>query len=239
MHRSHHKWFSSILNRDMEMLIFGHAGAPMIVFPTSQGRYFEYEDRGMVGALSDGLERGLLQLVCVDSVDAESWYCSWAQPSGRIARHIQYDQYVLNEVVPFVRQDNRNDFWMTTGCSFGAYHAINFGLRHPEVIRRSIGLSGLYDMRSFMDGYYNQDFYFNNPIDYTANLHDANYIQQLQRQDIILAIGGEDQARWSNDKLAANLWRAGIGNALRIWDGWAHDWPFWDKMIRIYINGHD
>jgi esterase/lipase superfamily enzyme len=223
----------------MELLIFGHAGAPMIVFPTSQGRYFEYEDRGMVGALSDGLERGLLQLVCVDSVDAESWYCSWAHPSGRIARHIQYDQYVLNEVIPFVHNENRNDFWMTTGCSFGAYHAINFGLRHPEVIRRSIGLSGLYDMRSFMDGYYNQDFYFNNPIDYTANLHDANYIQQLQQQDIILAIGAEDQARSSNDKLAAQLWRAGIGNALRIWDGWSHDWPFWDKMIRIYVNGHD
>jgi esterase/lipase superfamily enzyme len=223
----------------MELLIFGHAGAPMLVFPTSQGRYFEYEDRGMVGALSDGLERGLLQLVCVDSVDAESWYCAWAHPSGRIARHIQYDQYVLNEVVPFVRQDNRNDFWMTTGCSFGAYHAINFGLRHPEVIRRSIGLSGLYEMRSFMDGYYNQDFYFNNPIDYTANLHDQNYIQQLQQQDIILAIGADDQARPSNDKLAAQLWRAGVGNALRIWDGWSHDWPYWDKMIRIYVNGHD
>ena len=239
MHRSQHKWFSQTLNRDMEMLIFGHAGAPMIVFPTSQGRYFEYEDRGMVGALSDGLERGLLQLVCVDSVDAESWYANWAHPSGRIARHIQYDQYVLNEVIPFVRNENRNDFWMTTGCSFGAYHAINFGLRHPEVIRRSIGLSGLYDMRSFMDGYYNQDFYFNNPIDYTANLHDANYIQQLQQQDIILAIGAEDQARPSNDKLAAQLWRAGVGNALRIWDGWSHDWQYWDKMIRIYINGHD
>lgn len=239
MHRSHHKWFSSTLNRDMELLIFGHSGAPLIVFPTSQGSFFEYEDRGMVGALADPLERGLLQLICIESVDSESWYCSWAHPSGRIARHIQYDQYVLNEVVPFVRQDNRNDFWMTTGCSFGAYHAINFGLRHPDVIRRSIGLSGLYDMRSFMDGYYNQDFYFNNPIDYTANLHDADHIQRLQQQDIILAIGAEDTARWSNDKLSTNLWRAGIGNALRIWDGWAHDWPFWDKMIRIYINGHD
>lgn len=239
MHRSHHQWVSPILNRNMELLVFGHSGAPMIVFPTSQGRFFEYEDRGMVSALADPLERGLLQLICVDSVDSESWYCSWAQPSGRIARHIQYDQYILNEVAPFVRQDNRNDFWMTTGCSFGAYHAINFGLRHPDLIRRSIGLSGLYDMRSFMDGYYNQDFYFNNPIDYTANLHDADLIQRLRQQDIILALGAEDTARWSNDKLSINLWRAGIGNALRIWDGWAHDWPFWDKMIRIYINGHD
>ena len=31
----------------------------------------------------------------------------------------------------------------------------------------------------------------------------------------------------------------GIGNALRIWNGHAHDWPVWEKMIRLYIGGHD
>jgi esterase/lipase superfamily enzyme len=223
----------------MELLVFGHAGAPVIVFPTSQGRFFEYEDRGMVGALGEGLEHGGLQLICVDSVDSESWYCAWAQPGGRVQRHIQYERYLLDEVVPFVCQSNPNPFWMTTGCSFGAYHAINFGLRHPDLIRRAIGLSGLYDIRTFMDGYYDDNFYFNNPVDYTANLHDAIQLRLLKQQDIILAVGRDDRACWSNEKLSANLWRAGVGNALRLWDGWAHDWPFWDKMIRIYINGHD
>jgi len=33
----------------MELLVFGHAGVPMIVFPTSMGRFFEYSDRGMIG----------------------------------------------------------------------------------------------------------------------------------------------------------------------------------------------
>ena len=223
----------------MDLLVFGHHGAPVIVFPTSRGRFFEYQDRDMVGALAEPLEQGWLQLICVDSVDAESWYCDWAHPGGRVYRHLQYDQYLLNEVIPFIRSQNDNPFIMTTGCSFGAYHAINFGLRHPEIIRRSIGLSGLYDLRSFMSGYYDDNFYFNNPLDYTADLHDPEQIRRLQQQDIILAIGRDDRARWSNEKLSENLWRAGIGNALRIWDGWAHDWPFWQQMIRIYINGHD
>ena len=223
----------------MELLVFGHQGAPVIVFPTSQGRFYDYEDRGMIEVLREPLEQGGLQLICVDSVDSESWYCGWAQPGGRVQRHIQYEQYLLDEVVPFVCQFNTNPFWMTTGCSFGAYHAINLGLRHPELIRRSIGLSGLYDLRTFVGGYYDDNFYFNNPVDYTANLHDSDQIRQLQQQDIILAVGRDDSAYGSNEKLSGNLWRAGVGNALRIWDGWAHDWPYWQQMIRIYINGHD
>ncbi len=39
MTRDHHKWFSRSLNRDMEMLIFGHDGPPVIVFPSSMGAF--------------------------------------------------------------------------------------------------------------------------------------------------------------------------------------------------------
>lgn len=239
MHRSYHRWYSSTLNRDMELLLFGHAGAPVLVFPTSQGRFHEYEDRGMVGALSDHLEQGWIQLICVDSVDSESFYCNWAHPGGRIWRHVQYEQYLLTEVIPAVQQFNSNPFWMTTGCSFGAYHAVNFALRHPGLIRRTIGLSGVYDIRRFLDGYTDDNVYFNNPLDYTANIHDWHQIQQLKQIDIIFATGQTDPNRWQNDQLSSNLWRADIGHAYRLWDGWSHDWPYWHKMIQLYIGGHD
>ena len=239
MHRSHHSWFSPTLGRQMELLVFGHHGAPVIVFPTSQGRFYEYEDRGMVGGLAEHLELGWIQLICIDSIDAESWYCNWAHPSGRIQRHIQYEGYLLNEVVPAVREQNDNPFWITTGCSFGAYHAVNFALRHPWLVRRTIGLSGIYDLRPFVDGYYDDNFYFNNPVDYTANLHNFEQLVALRSQDIILATGQDDANRASSERLSANLWQHGVGNALRLWDGWAHDWPWWQQMIRTYIGGHD
>lgn len=239
MHRSYHRWYSGTLGRDMEMLLFGHAGAPVLVFPTSQGRFYEFEDRGMVWALAEHLEQGWIQLVCVDSIDSESFYCKWAHPGGRIWRHMQYEEYLLNEVISGLRASNDNPFWMTTGCSFGAYHAVNFALRHPQVIKRTIGLSGMYDVRGFMDGYYDDNVYFNNPVDYTANLHDPHQISLLQQQDIILATGADDANRWSNDLLLTNLWRADIGHAYRIWDGWSHDWSYWQKMLRLYIGGHD
>jgi esterase/lipase superfamily enzyme len=239
MNREYHKWFSDRLNRDMELLVFGHHGAPMIVFPTSRGSFYEYEDRGMVAALGEHLENGWIQLICISSFDAESWYNKEVHPAARVANHLKYEDYILNEIVPFVRERNDNPFWMTTGCSLGAYHAVTLGLRHPELIRRSIGLSGLYDLSSFMDGYYDQSYYFVNPVDFSANISEPHQIEMLKQQDIIIVTSQDDVNRWSNEKLSHNLWQAGVGNALRIWDGWAHDWPWWQNQIRMYVGGHD
>ncbi len=237
MHREHHRWYSPRLNRDMELLVFGHGGARALVFPTSRGRFFEFEDRGMVAALGEQLESGALQLYCLDSVDDESFYCRWAHPSGRIARHVQYEEYILNEVLPLSRQRNSNPFLMALGCSFGAYHAVNLGLRHPHLFGRVIGMSGKYDMTSFFDGYYDESIYYHTPLHWVSQLSDAGMIAQLQHLDIILAIGETDPHIEENRRLSVALWGKGIGNALREWEGWAHDWPYWAQMVTHYISG--
>src|SRR5437762_3210904 len=100
MHREYHRWYSPSLHRDMELLIFGHGGARVLVFPTSQARFYEWEERGLIHALGEHLHRGWLQLYCVDSVDSESWYARWKHPAHRIARHQQYDDYLVREVMP-------------------------------------------------------------------------------------------------------------------------------------------
>jgi esterase/lipase superfamily enzyme len=223
----------------MELLVFGHGGARVLVFPTSMGRFFDWEDRGMIGCVGEHLERGWLQLYCVDSVDTESWYCLWAEPAGRIHRHEQYDRYLLTEVVPFTRQMNADPFLITTGASFGAYHAMNFALRHPEQVGRVLAMSGLYDLKRFMDGYHDQAVYFNTPCDFLVHEHDHGRLEAMRRMDIIIAIGREDVNYQNSEELSRLLWNKGVGNALRIWDGWAHDWPYWRKMFPLYIGGHD
>src|SRR5688500_1225477 len=171
MHREYHRWYSPRLQRDMELLVHGHGGARMLVFPTSQGRYYEYEDRGMVANLGDLIDRGDLQLFCLDSVDAETFYSWRDHPSWRLHRHLQYEEYILNEVLPLSQQINGNPFLMTHGCSFGAYHALNLALRHPQHFGRVVALSGKYDMTNFFSGYYGDDLYFQTPRHYVRNLH--------------------------------------------------------------------
>ncbi len=115
MHREMRRWHSPALGKDMGLLIFGHAGARVLVFPTSMGRFFEWEDRGMIGALGEHLEKGWLQLYCVDSVDDESWYATHRHPAERARRHEAYERYLLDEVLPLSTHLNGNPFLITTG----------------------------------------------------------------------------------------------------------------------------
>lgn len=239
MHREYHKWYSPALGRDMELLIHGHAGARMLVFPTSKGRFYEWEDRGMHYAIGEQIERGWVQMICIDSVDAESWYARWKHPGDRAWRHVQYENYILQEVLPLSQQINDNPFLMTVGASFGAYHAVNMALRHPHLVGRTIGMSGIYDVDRWTDGYANETIYFNSPCEFIPNEHDWGRLAALRRQDIIIAVGHDDSLRYSSERLSAALWEKGIGNALRIWDGWAHDWPWWQQMLSLYVGGHD
>lgn len=238
MHREHVRWYSPRLERDMDLLVFGHAGARMLVFPSSMGKFFEWEDQGMIGALSEHLERGWLQLYCVDSVDSESWYAKWKHPADRAFYHSRYDAYLRDEVVPLT-QGNPNPFLMTTGASFGAYHALAFALRYPQLVGRTIGLSGIYDIREVTDGYTDQHIYPYNPAEFILNEYEPERLAAMRRMDIILAIGRDDSLRGNSEYFSGGLWSKNVWNALRIWDGWSHDWPYWRQMIRAYVGGSD
>jgi esterase/lipase superfamily enzyme len=239
MNREYHQWHSPSLQRDMELLVFGSAGARVLVFPTSMGRFFQWEDFGMIEALAPQLEQGQIQLFCVDSVDGESFYAKQRPPAERIQRHVQYDRYLHDEVLPFTKTLNTDPYLMTAGASFGAYHAVNFAFRYPELVDRTIGLSGLYDISNFMDGYSDQDVYLNNPSDFIAHESDPERLRALRHVDIVLAIGHDDPSCANNESFSQTLWDKDIWHAIRIWDGWAHDWPWWREMIQRYIGGHD
>jgi esterase/lipase superfamily enzyme len=223
----------------MELLIFGHAGARVLVFPTSLGKFFEWEDRGMVGALGDHLINGWAQLFCLDSVDAESWYARDKHPAERAGRHLQYERYVLDEVVPLTWQMNQNPFLVATGASFGAYHAVNLAFRYPQVVNRVIGLSGLYDIKQILRGYEDANVFVHDPSHYMIHETDPGRLEALRKLNIILAIGRDDPNLADNQHLSDVLWSKGIWHAFRLWDGWAHDWPWWRQMIRAYIGGND
>jgi esterase/lipase superfamily enzyme len=239
MHREYHRWHSPSLGRTMELLIFGHAGARVLVFPTSQGRFYEWQDRGMMDAMREHINNGWLQFYCLDSVDAESWYARWKHPHDRAVRQTEYERYILNEVLPLSEHKNRNPFLITTGSSFGAYQALNIALRHPHRFGRVLGMSGMYDIKEITGGYTDSEVYSHDPSSFVMNEHDHWRLEAMRRLDIILVTGRDDSFVENNRWMSKVLWEKGIGNALRLWDGWAHDWPWWHQMIRRYIGGHD
>jgi len=238
MRREYHKWFTNELNREMEMLVFGHDGLPVVVFPTSQGRFYEFEDRGMVGAVADKIEGGRLQLFCVDSVDSESWYNRHVGPDWRVARHIQYENYVLRDVLPFIRRINQRPHLASAGCSFGGYHALNIALRHPHLFTGCLSMSGAFDLKAlgFLGNFYNDNVYFNMPMDYVPNINDHQYLESLRRNTYVLATGNHDQCWNDNERMAAAMRAKGIPVRLDVWgDDTGHDWPWWQRMAQEYL----
>jgi esterase/lipase superfamily enzyme len=234
MQRTYEKWFSPALGRDMELLRFGWSGFPVILFPTSQGRFFQYEDFGLVARLSDKVERGQLQLFCVDSVDNESWYDEDLPPVLRAKRHEAYDAYVQYEVVPYVRDRARRGDLAVFGCSFGAYHAANFAGRHPELVTKAVCFSGLYDISRLTGGYWDEAVYFASPAQYIANARGA-FLDRLRSVEWVIATGEFDALVEDHRRFDAVLAAQGIPRHNEIWAGvTGHDWSFWnDAVVRL------
>lgn len=242
MNREYHEWFSKNLHRKMELLVFGHSGARVIVFPTRGGRFFDYENFGMLKSLAPSIEAGNLQLFCVDSVDYESFYCFWAHPRGRIERHIRYEAYIMEEVLPFTAHKNPNSPIMTHGCSLGAYHAINTAFRHPDIFFKTVGFSGRYDPTmqvgdypDLLEGYYDDDVYFHSPSHYLPNITDEAILSKLRNMEIILTVGESDVFLHNNLKFSEALRDKGIEHALHLWPSEAHSARHWRRMAANYI----
>ena len=180
MHRDHHRWYSHRLNRDMGVAVYGHYGAPILAFPTSMGDEWEQEGQGMIRTLSPYIDEGRIRIFCINGVQSDSFANKGAHPFHRSWMQAQYDAYIANEVFPFIDSQCQTPGIpiATLGASLGAYHAANTLFKHPDHVKRCYALSGIYDMRDSMDGMYDDNFYFNNPVDYMANQHDPWFLHQ-------------------------------------------------------------
>ena len=242
MNREYHKWWSLHLQRDMELLVFGHAGAKVLVFPSRLGRFYEYENLGIVALLKHKIEEGSIQLYCVDSVDAESFYCNGAHPFDRIKRHIAFEHYILKEVLPFMDAKNTHNCVIAHGLSLGAFHAANIVFRYPQFFKKLVACSGRYDLTlniehfyDLFDGFYNQEIYFHTPVHYLPNLECSRQLNKLREIDITLVIGKEDPFLRNNQHLSSILSQKNINHQMPVWDDRAHSGYYWRRMATLYI----
>jgi esterase/lipase superfamily enzyme len=223
--------WSPALNREMEVLRFGEQGPVLLAFPTSMGRFYQWEDFGLIGSLSDRIDRGEFQIWCIDSVDEESWYAEHKPPPERVRRHLDYERYLVDEVIPRLPAKP-----VAVGMSFGALHALLLALRHPWSVDGFIGLSGSYDAARWLDGYGEGEAYFVSPFAFLPNLEDDAYLAPLRAMPVKVVATGEDDANVNDSRHAAELLRAkDIAVRFDVWQGWAHDWPYWKEMLHRYV----
>jgi esterase/lipase superfamily enzyme len=224
----------------MGLVVYGHWGFPLLVFSTSGGDEWEMDRQGMISALAGFLDEGRVKIFTVNANGSDSFSNKDAHPFHRSCMQAQYDAYVRHEVVPFIQQHCQSETIpiATMGVSLGAYHAVNTLLKHPDVVKRCYALSGVYDMSRFMDGLSDDNFYFNNPVDYVARLDDPDVRVHLATCDIHLATGhGPWEDKGPTYRMAGILAGKGIPHALDDWGSMGgHDWPYWKHQMREYLS---
>lgn len=232
MIENYYKWYSKNIDREFEMLVFGDRGIPVILFPSSMGTYYENKDRGMIDAVSWFVDEGLVKIYCPDSIDADSWYNKAVPPAIRAYNHKCYDNLILEEVAGRAMYETRSSHIVTAGCSFGGYHAANFAFKHPEIVSYMFSMSGAFNIKSRMDGYYDDNVYYNNPVDYLPD--DQN--PHLWKMGITLGLADQDICKRQNEEMSEILHRKNIVHWLDIRPNATHDWPIWKVMFPEYLS---
>lgn len=238
----YHEFFSSNLNRVMPFKSYGHAGKPVVVFPSSGGRFYEYEDFKMIDAVKGFIGSGKFRFYTVDSVDRESWLAEGKWPGEKAEMHNVFDRYIVEEFIPFVKyHSNWNEPMLTTGCSMGGYHSANFYFRHPDVFDSVIALSGIYDARFFVGSDISDlNVYLNSPVHYLKGMEDSHYLDLYRKGRIIICTG---QGAWEEDSVRDTglLGEVLHEKAVPAWiDFWGHDvnhdWPWWRVQIPYFLD---
>ncbi|MDX1640522.1 MAG: alpha/beta hydrolase-fold protein [Balneolaceae bacterium] len=218
MMKSYKSWKSPSLGKKMEMLIFGKEGTPVILFPSAYGSYKEWESCGAFDVLHSQIEEGFNQFFCVDAFATESFVNKSISPLARIKRFNQYQEYVIDELLPFIANENSNPFIITTGVGIGAYCALLMVLKHPQQFHKAVGISGYYDISVHMDREIDDSIYFNNPVEFVPNLHNEKLLRDIGSVDIRLLNYKNDPTKDATKRMSDVLWRKNIEHEHFIWD---------------------
>ncbi len=236
MKKKIHTWQSPSLGREISLTIYGSEGTPLLAFPGDAGNRTDWEDRGLIKALSFQIENGHNRIYCVDSMDSESFFNTKVHPRIRINRHRQYESYVIDEVLPFIRKQTGDLFVMAAGMQMGGYHALNLLLKYPTQIQKVISIGGCFQIRPFMDDYFDDNVYYNNPLEYLPNLDDHNLLEDIKITDIRLVATPDDPNLDLNYLISDILRSKSIEHIFDYWIETGDDrWEIWGDILQRHV----
>jgi esterase/lipase superfamily enzyme len=240
MRRDITTWWSPNLNKNMEIVAYGHFGTALLLFPSAAADYLEYERFHLIEAIKPFIEEGRIKVYSINSINSESWLNDQMHGREKIVRHQQYNQYIIDEVVPFIYRDCDGVApIITSGVSLGALHAANTFFRRPDIFDGTIAMSGIYDLKAYSKGYFDEDCYFNSPADYLPNLHDQYWLNYLRAKQHVYFVSG--RGNYEDPEASVLMGRIcaakGIPCEVDLWGyEWTHDWPTWRAMLPHYVG---
>ncbi|MSP25479.1 MAG: hypothetical protein EXR75_10010 [Myxococcales bacterium] len=232
-------WVSERTRSQTTMVRWGHAGQPVLVFPTAGGDAEEIERMKLVYALWPLIEAGRVMIYSCDSVAGQAWFGKQGSPELRMRLQHEFHQYVKHEVAPAIRRDCKDPgatIW-TSGASIGAFHAVATVCRFPDIFTRALGMSGTYDLMRFIEvKNFTEDYFVSSPLQFVPTLN-GPHLDVLRRCLVVLASGeGRAENMGESWAMAKVLGNKRIPNRVDPWGpNYNHDWPTWRAMLPKYL----
>lgn len=240
MQREITSWYSPALGMDMPIVSYGHFGFAILLVPTAAADYLEYERFQMIDTLAPFIDSGKIRVFSINSINKESWLNDEMYGPHKAIRQNQFNDYVHNEVVPFIRNaTSEGTFIYPCGASFGALHAMNLFLKRPDILNGTISMSGVYDLTEYTKGYWDDQVYFNSPMHYIRNLEDHGHLEKIRASHHIHIYtgSGDYEDPEASRRFAGVLYDKGIWCDLDVWGhDIKHDWPTWRKMLPYILE---
>jgi esterase/lipase superfamily enzyme len=240
MNRELSSWYSPALGKEMPIAVYGSYGFALLLVPTAAADYLEYERFQLMDTLQPYIDGGKVKVFSINSINNESWLNNEMAGAHKAIRHNQFNEYVFNEVIPFIRTNTSAETpIITCGASFGALHSMNLFLKRPDLINGVIAMSGVYDLSEYTKGYFDDQVYFNSPMHYIPNLQDDWYLSHIRqsRHIHILTGSGDYEDPDASRAFAGVLYNKGITYELDVWGAdMKHDWPTWRAMLPHYLE---
>jgi esterase/lipase superfamily enzyme len=233
-------WVSDRMGEEITLVRWGTVGTPVLVFPTAGGDAEEIERFYLVACVEALLADGLVKIYSVDSLAGRSWLRDDNSSANATRMQNRYDATIYHEVLPAIRKDcNDEDIEIVTaGASLGAFNALAFLCRHPEVCKAAICMSGTYGLEKFLKGPVTDDYYHSSPLHFVPDLdEDGDHLRRLRERFVLLTHGeGKAESPEEDWKVANTLGARGIPNRVDSWgESYPHDWVTWREMFPKYL----
>lgn len=236
-------WHSPRLDLPMPIVRYGDWGRPLLLLPTAQADFLEYERFYLIKSIEHHILAGRVQVFSINSINEYAWMKRGLPPAEAARRQSLFSGYLEEEVIPHIRRSLRDPSVRVavSGASFGAFYAANAFFRRPDLFGTLIAMSGFYDLGpDYLDGFMNDDVYFNNPLSYLPNVNDHGVLEEMRHHSQIHIVTG--QGAYEHPEASRRLSRVlnakSIPHNLDLWGhDVKHDWPTWRQMLDYYI-GH-
>ncbi|ROL62230.1 esterase [Bacteroidetes/Chlorobi group bacterium ChocPot_Mid] len=226
---------SEILQKELNLAVYGHYGFALLMFPATSDDYLENEKLGFIETLKPFINKGKLTVFSIETVNNESWLNPNIPDEQKSNRQYEFNEFLVKELLQQIFHTCGGPIpIINCGAALGGYHAANCYFRRPDIFYGVISMSSFYNIQYLSGNFFNDNCYFNSPVHYLPNLSDEYWLSFLRsKHHVYLMTGtGENENPSHLSHISDILNYKSIPHNADFWGKeWGHNKETWNSML--------